>query len=134
MSYGFENQILTFCDNCILFCTFFCQGTFFVTGLLKFDKIKIFFSLVRRMSVENLKFLVRLGKTPTEALTLFQEVYGDDTMPRTCLLSGTGGLKREERRWKIITEVEGHPQAEQMKVLSVWDKTCGAIAILLLEW
>jgi len=33
MSYGFENQISTFCDNCILFCTFFCQGTFFVTVL-----------------------------------------------------------------------------------------------------
>ena len=40
------------------------------------------------MSVEqriNLKFLVRLGKTPTEALQLLQEVYGDDTMSRTCL-------------------------------------------------
>jgi len=41
---------------------------------------------VRRISVEqgiNLKFLVRLGKTPTEALKLLQEDYGDDTMPRT---------------------------------------------------
>jgi len=40
------------------------------------------------MSVEqqiNLKFLVRLGKTPTEALKLHQEVYGDDTMSRTRL-------------------------------------------------
>ena len=40
------------------------------------------------MSVEqriNLKFLVRLGKTPTEALKLLQEVYGDDTMSRTRL-------------------------------------------------
>ena len=40
------------------------------------------------MSVEqqiNLKFLDRLGKTPTEALTLLQEVYGDDTMSRTRL-------------------------------------------------
>ena len=38
------------------------------------------------MSVElriNLKFLVRLGKTPTEALKLLQEVYVDDTMSRT---------------------------------------------------
>ena len=38
------------------------------------------------MSVEqriNLKFLVRLGKTPIEALKLLQEVYGDDTMSRT---------------------------------------------------
>ena len=56
--------------------------------LWKFDKIKNFwlFSLVRRMSVEqriNLKFLVPLGKTPTEALKLLQEVYGDDTMSRT---------------------------------------------------
>ena len=37
------------------------------------------------MSVEqqiNLKFLVRLGKTPTETLKLLQEVYGDDTMSR----------------------------------------------------
>ena len=40
------------------------------------------------MSVEqriNLKFLVRLGKTPTEALKLLQEVYYDDTMSRTRL-------------------------------------------------
>ena len=38
------------------------------------------------MSVEqqtNLKFLVRLGKTPTEALKLLQEIYGDDRMSRT---------------------------------------------------
>ena len=33
----------------------------------------------------NLKFLVRLGKTPTEALKLLQEVYGDDMMSRTRL-------------------------------------------------
>ena len=45
-------------------------------------KLRIFgFFLVRRMRVEqqiNLKFLVRLGKTPTEALKLLQEVYGDE--------------------------------------------------------
>ena len=38
------------------------------------------------MSIEqriNLKFLVRLGKTPTKALKLLQEVNGDDTMSRT---------------------------------------------------
>jgi len=28
----------------------------------------------------NLKFLVRFGKTPIEALKLLQEVYGDNTM------------------------------------------------------
>ena len=40
------------------------------------------------MSVEqriNLKILARLGKTPTEALKLLQDIYGDDTMSRTCL-------------------------------------------------
>ena len=40
------------------------------------------------MSIEqqiNKKFLVRFGKTPTETLKLLQEVYGDDTMSRTCL-------------------------------------------------
>jgi len=31
----------------------------------------------------NLKFLVRFGKTPTEALKLLHEVYGDDTMSRS---------------------------------------------------
>ena len=40
------------------------------------------------MTVEqriNVKFLVRLGKTPTEALELLQEVYGDDAMSKTPL-------------------------------------------------
>ena len=40
------------------------------------------------MSVEqriNLKFVVRLGKTPTEALKLVQEVHSDNTMSRTRL-------------------------------------------------
>ena len=38
------------------------------------------------MSIEqriNLKFLVGLGKTPTETFNLLQEVYGDATMSRT---------------------------------------------------
>ena len=38
------------------------------------------------MSIEqriNLKFLVRLGKTPTETFNLLQEVYGDATMSTT---------------------------------------------------
>ncbi|XP_077416144.1 protein GVQW3-like [Vanacampus margaritifer] len=31
----------------------------------------------------NLKFLVRLGKSPSEALGLLQQVYGDETMSRS---------------------------------------------------
>ena len=72
------------------------------------------------MSIEhiNLKFLVRQGKTPTEALKLFQELYGDKTMSRTRLLRGIGDSKKKERMWKMIPEVGGYPQAEQMKMLS----------------
>ena len=38
MSYGFENQISAFCDNHILFCTFFCQGTVVALGMCKVRK------------------------------------------------------------------------------------------------
>jgi len=75
---------------------------------------------VGRMSVEqriNLKFLVCLRKTPTEAVNLLQEVYGDDTMSRTRLFEWHRKFK--ERRWKMITGVGCHPQAEQKKVFSV---------------
>ena len=54
------------------------------------------------MSVEqriNLKFLVRLRKTPTEALKLLQEVYGDDKMSRTCLFEWRKRFK--ERREEV---------------------------------
>ena len=53
---------------------------------------------MRRISVEqqiNLKFLVRLGKTPTEALKLLQEVYGNDAMSRTRLFEWHRRFKEE---------------------------------------
>ena len=74
------------------------------------------------MSIEqriNLKFLIRLGKTPTETFNLLQEVYEDVTMSRFGFLSGTRGSEREERMWKMILRVEGQQQAEQTKMLSV---------------
>ena len=40
------------------------------------------------MSIEqqaNLKFLVRLDKTPSEALTLLQQIYGKDAMSCSCV-------------------------------------------------
>ena len=54
------------------------------------------------MSVEqriNLKFLVRLGKTPAEALKLLQKVYDDDTMSRTRLFEWHRRFK--ERRKEV---------------------------------
>ena len=74
------------------------------------------------MSIEqkiNLKFLVRLGKTPTKTFNLLQEVYGDATMSRTRIFEGTRGSEREERMWKMILRVEGQQQAEQTKMLSM---------------
>ena len=46
----------------------------------------------------NLKFLVCLGKTTTEALKLLQKVYGDDTVSRTRLFEWHSRFKdgREE--------------------------------------
>ena len=61
-----------------------------------------FFDLVRRRSVEqriNLKFFVRLGKTPTEALNLLQEVCDDDAMSRTRLFEWHRRFK--ERREEV---------------------------------
>ena len=55
------------------------------------------------MNVEqriNLKFLVRLGKTPTEALKLLQEVHGNDKISRTRL------FKRHRRFEEGREEVE----------------------------
>ena len=86
------------------FARFSVKALFFVTVSWKFNKIKnfwLFFVLVQRMSVEqrnNMKFLVCLGKTPTEALKLLQEVYGDDTMSKTRLFEWNRRLKegREE--------------------------------------
>ena len=43
----------------------------------------------------NLKFLVRLGKTPAEALKLLQEVYGKDLMSRTRLFEWHRRFKDE---------------------------------------
>ena len=60
----------------------------FCENLIKIKNFWLISSLVRRMSVEhriNPKFLVRLEKTPTEALRLLQEVCGDDTISRTRL-------------------------------------------------
>ena len=58
---------------------------------------------MQRMSVEqriNLKFLVRLGKTPTKTLKLLQEVYGDNTISRTRLFDWHRRFKEEREEVK----------------------------------
>ena len=70
------------------------------------------------MSVEqpiNLKFLVHLGKTSTEALKLLQKVYGDDTMSRNCLFEWHRRFKEERQEMKD-DHSSGRPStAEQLK-------------------
>ena len=60
------------------------------------------------MSIEqriNLKFLVRLGKTPTETFNLLQEVYGDATMSRTRI------FERHKRFREGREDVEDDPKS-----------------------
>ena len=59
-----------------------------VVSKTKFQHFVTTTFFLRRISVEqqfNQKFLVRLGKTPTEVLKLLQESYCHDTMRRTRL-------------------------------------------------
>ena len=68
------------------------------------------------MSVEqqiNLKFLVRLRKTPTEALNLLKKSMVMTQCQELVFLSGTGGSKREEGRWKMITGSCGRPSTSR---------------------
>ena len=61
----------------------------------------------------NLKFLVRLEKTPTEALKLLQEVYGDDTISRTRLFEWHRRFK-EEREEMEDDHRSGRPSASRI--------------------
>ena len=53
----------------------------------------------------NLKFLVQLGKTPTEAQNLLNQVYGNNAMSRACVFKWHKRFK--ERR----EEVEDDPRS-----------------------
>ena len=109
MSYVFRNQISTFYDNCILFCTFFCQGTFYVTILWKFDKIKnfwLFFLWCEGCALSNeliWNFLSVLEKLQPKHKSCFKKSMVMTRCQELVFLSGTRGSKREEKRWKMIT-------------------------------
>jgi len=66
----------------------------------------------------NLIFLVRLGKTPAEALKLLQEVYGVIQFQDLECWSGTRGSKKEERVLKLIPRTGVRQQAEPVKISS----------------
>ena len=61
-----------------------------------------------RMSREqraNLKFLAKLGKTPSESFAMLQQVYGEETMSRTRAFEWH---KRFKEGWE---EVEDDPRS-----------------------
>nr|XP_008293692.1 PREDICTED: putative uncharacterized protein FLJ37770 [Stegastes partitus] len=57
----------------------------------------------------HLKFLVRLGKTPSEALGFLQQVYGDETM------SHSGVFERCKRFTEGRQDVEDDPGEESLR-------------------
>ena len=61
----------------------------------------------------KLKFLVRLGKTPTETFKLLQEVYGDATMSRTWIFEWHNRFK-EEREDAENDPRSGRPTTSRM--------------------
>ena len=67
------------------------------------------------MSVEqrtNLKFLVRLGKSPSEALRMLQEVYRQETMSRSSVFQWHKRFK--EGREKVEDDAQsGRPSSNR---------------------
>jgi len=79
-SHGSTTAVSYFCVNS----TLFCRLLFGVSLALIIEKKADNFCC-NKMTTEqqtNLKFLVQLGKTTTEAYRLLQDVYGDDTTSR----------------------------------------------------
>ena len=81
----------------------------------------------------HLKFLVRHGKTPTEAPKLLQDVHGDDTMSRTQLIEWRRRYKKGGQ------DVEDDPKKGRPSTSRTDEnvervtKKVGATAFLLLE-
>ncbi|KAJ8946975.1 hypothetical protein NQ318_015913 [Aromia moschata] len=62
----------------------------------------------------NFKFLVKLGKTFTEAYAMLKEVYGNECLSRTQVFEYLNGLKRDVKRSKTI-RAPGGPQHQKRK-------------------
>ena len=54
----------------------------------------------------NLKFLAKLGKTPSESFAMLQQVYEEETMSRTREYEWHKRFKRDGRRLKTIHGLE----------------------------
>jgi len=67
----------------------------------------------------KLKFLVEFGKTPTEALKLLQEVYGDDTMSRSREFEWHKWFQDGREDVEVDFKAVDHQQAEPVKISSL---------------
>ena len=77
---------------------------------------------MRHEQSANLKFLAKLGETPSESFAMLQQVYGEETMSRTIVhvhLKGTRGSKRDGMSLKMIHGLEDLQQAERQTTSSM---------------
>ena len=54
----------------------------------------------------NLKFLVRFGKSPAEALCMLQHVYKEQSLSRSTVFHGTKDSKKDVRMLRMVPGVE----------------------------
>ena len=57
----------------------------------------------------NLKFLAKLGKTPSESFAMLQQVYGEETMSRTRAFEWHKRFKEGQE------EVEDYPRLDDLQ-------------------
>ncbi|KAJ8938889.1 hypothetical protein NQ318_016093 [Aromia moschata] len=67
----------------------------------------------------NLKFLVKLGKTFTDAYAMLKEMYGNECtqVPAHKFFNGLNGLNRDVKRPKTTRAPEGPQRQKQTKTL-----------------
>lgn len=78
-------------------------------------------SAIRIEQRTNLKFLVKLGKTPTESLQMLQQVYGSEALSRTRVFEWHKRFKGGEKTLKTMKNLEGLQQAGQRTTSSACD-------------
>ena len=121
------NEHITAIPALWIHCTFFSQAH--VNGYLNFTRQ----AMTTKQRI-NLKFLVRLGKTPSDALGMLQEVYGDGTMSRSRVFEWHKRFKEGCEDVKTTLGVEGLQRAGLRTIMSTWSRWCVVIIGWLFKW
>ena len=91
----------------------------------------------RTMNTEqriNLKFVVRVGKTPSQAHEMFQQVYGDNTMSRARDFKRHKRYQKAHGKWKMTPRAGGLQQVELRSTSCGESKLYVAIVAWLFKW